>query len=45
VPHLQGSPPFSLSAGDWQKLGIGAVLSVMGALATYIGVEALPLLC
>jgi hypothetical protein len=40
----QGSPPFSLSAEDWKKIGIGAVLSMLGALATFIGVELLPTL-
>jgi hypothetical protein len=41
---VQGSPPFSLSADDWKKIGIGAVLSMLGALATFIGVELLPTL-
>lgn len=39
-----GSPPFNLSPADWKKIGIGAVLSMAGALATYIGVEVLPTL-
>jgi hypothetical protein len=44
VPTLPGSPPFSLSPADWRKILIGAVISMLGALATYIGVEVLPTL-
>jgi hypothetical protein len=44
VPILPGSPPFSLSAADWRKIIIGGVISMLGALATYIGVEVLPTL-
>lgn len=38
----QGSPPFSLTVADWQKIGIGAVLSVGGALAAYVTTQVMP---
>lgn len=32
----EGSPRFSLSSMDWEKIGIGALVAVVGALLTYL---------
>jgi hypothetical protein len=39
-----GSAPFSLSAADWKKLGIGAVLAATGGLVAFGTAELMPTL-
>ncbi len=44
MPAPLGSPPFSLSADDWKKIGIGALLAMFGGLSAYITAQVIPLL-
>ena len=41
---MQGSKPFSLGPEDWAKIGRGAILAVLGALATWGTAELMPTL-
>jgi hypothetical protein len=39
-----GSKPFTMSAEDWKKVGIGAGLAMLGGLSAYVTAHVIPLL-